>query len=193
MNAHAQYALGTFLGENRQNQDFKAWPHLFRATQLDEFKPDHFFNLAIVSSRIATTLQKNPTMKIEPQVDFLDVAQSSFNNVIAMEQQQAKEFEDAAKRVTMINSDSKSWKVETNARSLVRKWGRVRGFLFILLFDTLLHELSRYLRKRWTRKLQLARAILQYCTTLWESILMHSKISNRVSRIQSTILCMLVQ
>ena len=139
MNAHAQYALGTFLGENRQNQDFKAWPHLFRATQLDEFKPDHFFNLAIVSSRIATTLQKNPTMKIEPQVDFLDVAQSSFNNVIAMEQQQAKEFEDAAKRVTMLNSDSESWKVETNARSLVRKWGRVRRFLFILLFDTLLH------------------------------------------------------
>ena len=76
--------MGTFLGENRQNQDIEAWPYLLKATRLDEFKPDHFFNLAIVSSRIATMLRKNPTMKIQPQVDFLDVAQQSFNNVIAL-------------------------------------------------------------------------------------------------------------
>ena len=72
-------------------------------------------------------------MKIQPQVDFLDVAQQSFNNVIALEIQQAEEFEKAAKRVTMLNSDSESWKVETNTRSLVRKWGRVRRFFFSLL------------------------------------------------------------
>ena len=124
--------MGTFLGENRQNQDIEAWPYLLKATRLDEFKPDHFFNLAIVSSRIATMLRKNPTMKIQPQVDFLDVAQQSFNNVIALEIQQAEEFEKATKRVTMLNSDSESWKTETNTRSLVRKWGRVRRFFFFL-------------------------------------------------------------
>ena len=74
--AHAQYALGTFLGENRQNQEFQAWPFLLRATKLDKFKPDHFFNLAIVSSRIATTLRSNPKLKVHG-VDSLRVIDAS--------------------------------------------------------------------------------------------------------------------
>lgn len=81
-NPNALFALGTFLGENKENADIEAWPLLYRASKLDSNKINHYFNLAIVSSRITTALNNNPELIIEPKgINFFDIAQQSYINV----------------------------------------------------------------------------------------------------------------
>ena len=123
-NAHAHFALGTFLGENREDMDLKAWPELYRAAQLNDVKIDHYFNLAIVSSRISAKLSRNPEMKIKPKIDFFNVARKSYNNVMALEQRMGDEYQDLKKRMHVMSSRNKNWNEETT-RSLFAKWGNV--------------------------------------------------------------------
>eukprot|EP00940_MAST-03C_sp_MAST-3C-sp2_P002589 g2589.t1 len=121
--ARAAHVLGTFLGE--QGRDVEAFSHLHAAAQLDSRMIDAHFNLGIVAARIGTMLRDSPETRIEPDLNFLQIALTSFNDCLREERQRRKNVDRTVKRTREAKSSLAEISKLARVRDHVRMWGMI--------------------------------------------------------------------